>query len=252
MNLLQTVRSYLAPERRSWAWEATAHPVTVAYAERDAEFSAAQAENLAVALACINVIASNMSSFPLLVYERDSGFRREASQHWLLDLVRFGPNPNQVWGAMLESAIASVELSGNALIEIIRNNDGSIAELRFLPWSWVQMQLLPSGRVAFDVYEPALPGSSTNKRRLLADDAIHLKDRSDDGFIGRSRLSRARDVLRTATSQQTFARTFLERGAQPSGIIKHPGAMTAEQRSHLRGQFEERLKAPATPVARLS
>ncbi len=239
MNLLQTVRAYFAPEQRD-AWAATAHPVTVAYMEREIEFSAAQAENLAVALACVNVIASNMSSFPLLVYERDGLTRREAGGHWLLDMVRHGPNPNQVWGALLESAIASVELCGNALVEIIRDGDGSVAELRFLPWAWVQMQLLPSGRVAFDIYEPTQPGTSTVKRRLLADDAIHLKDRSDDGFIGRSRLSRARDVLRTATSQQTFARTFLERGAQPSGIVKHPGAMTPEQRHSLREQFQEK------------
>lgn len=240
MNMIESVRAYFAPVETRDAWTATAHPVTVAYAERDCDFSAAQAENLAVALSCVNVISSNMASFPLLVYQRDRTGRREAIGHWLLDLVRFGPNPNQVWGAMLESAIASVELAGNALIEIVRNGEGSVAELRFLPWSWVQMQMLPSGRVAFDIYEPKLPGTSAIKRRLLADDVIHLKDRSDDGYIGRSRLSRAGDVLRTARAQQTFARSFLERGAQPSGIITHPGMMTADQRVSLREQFTER------------
>jgi HK97 family phage portal protein len=75
---------------------------------------------------------------------------------------------------------------------------------------------------------------------LLADDVIHLKDRSDDGVIGRSRLSRARDVLRTATSQQTFARSFLDNGAQPSIAIRHPAVMTGEQRTDLRRQFNDR------------
>lgn len=245
MTWLQSVRGFFAPERRSWAWDQTAHPVTVNYVERDGEFSAARAENLAVALACVNVIASNMSSFPVLVYQRDAGGRREASEHWLMPLVRNGPNAHQTWGGLLESAIASVELAGNALIEIERGDDGSVAGLRFLPWSWVQMQLLPSGRVAFDIYQPSYPGSAAIKRRILADDAIHLKDRSDDGYIGRSKLSRARDVLRTAASQQTFARSFLERGAQPSGIIKYPGAMTAEQRTQLRDQFQYRHEGTA-------
>ena len=159
--------------------------------------------------------------------------------------MRFGPNADQVWGALIESAIASVELHGNALLEINRDADGTITGLRFIPWAWVAMQLLPSRRVAFDVYEPTLPGAGAIRRRLLGDDVVHLKDRSDDGIIGRSRLSRARDVLRTATSQQTFARTFLDRGAQPSGVISHPGAMTAEQRTQLRGQFEAKQSGPA-------
>lgn len=142
-------------------------------------------------------------------------------------------------GALIESAIASVELHGNALLELVRDAEGAITGLRFLPWSWVAMQLLPSGRVAFDVYEPTLPGAGARRRRLLGDEVVHLKDRSDDDLIGRSRLSRAREVLLTATSQQTFARSFLERGAQPSGVISYDGNMTMEQRDSLRRSFNE-------------
>lgn len=227
------------------AWAATSHPVTVAGVEGcNTAVSTIEAENLAVALACVNVISSNIAAFPVLVYRRQGTERIEVQDHWLTRLVRYGPNADQVWGALIESAIASVELQGNALLEIERDEIGAIVGLRFIPWTQVTMQALPSGRVAFDVYEPIYPGSHARKRRLLRDDVIHLKDRSDDGLIGRSRLSRARDVLRTATSQQTFARAFLDRGAQPSGVIKHPGTMTAEQRSSLREQFQARHSGP--------
>lgn len=225
------------------SWSGSAHPVTMASVGRSVEsasVSLVEAENLAVALACVNVISSNIAAFPVLVYRRQGAERIEVQDHWLTRLVRYGPNADQVWGAMIETAIASVELAGNALLEILRDAGGTITGLRFIPWPWVSMQLLPSGRVAFDVYEPTLPGGSARHRRLLADDVIHLKDRSDDGMIGRSRLSRARDVLRTATSQQTFARSFLDRGAQPSGVISHDGPLTQEQRSSLRESFTER------------
>lgn len=229
-----------AIETRSWA--DTAHPVTVASvgaSVESASVSLVEAENLAVALACVNVIASNIAAFPVLVYRRQGAERIEVADHWLSRFVRYGPNPDQVWGALVESAIASVELHGNALIELSRDPDGTVTSLRFIPWPWVAMQLLPSGRVAFDVYEPTLPGAGARKRRLLGGDVVHLKDRSDDGLIGRSRLSRARDVLRTATSQQTFARSFLERGAQPSGVISLDGHFNDEQRAALRESFTE-------------
>lgn len=230
------------------SWAGSAHPVTMASvgaATDIASVSLVEAENLAVALACVNVISSNIAAFPVLVYRRQGAERVEVADHWLTRFVRYGPNADQVWGALIESAIASVELHGNALLEITRDADGTITGLRFIPWAWVAMQLLPSRRVAFDVYEPALPGAGAIKRRLLGDEVIHLKDRSDDGLIGRSRLSRARDVLRTATSQQTFARSFLERGAQPSGVISHDAPMNMEQKEHLRESFTNRHAGPA-------
>lgn len=224
------------------SWAGSAHPVTMAGVTAGHDggaVSTVEAENLAVALACVNVIASNIAAFPVLVYRRQGAERIEVADHWLTRFVRYGPNAHQVWGALVESAIASVELHGNALIELERDASGTVTALRFIPWPWVAMQLLPSGRVAFDVYEPTLPGAGARKRRLLGDDVVHLKDRSDDGLIGRSRLSRSRDVLRTATSQQTFARSFLERGAQPSGVISHDALLTPDQRDGLRQAFTE-------------
>ena len=230
------------------SWAGSAHPVTMAGVSpsiESASVSLVTAENLGAVMACVNVIASNIASFPVLVYRRQGAERIEVADHWLTRIVRYGPNEDQVWGALIESAIASVELHGNALLELVRDGEGTITGLRFIPWAWVAMQLLPSGRVAFDVYEPTLPGAGARRRRLLGDEVVHLKDRSDDGLIGRSRLSRARDVLLTATSQQTFARTFLERGAQPSGVISHDGPLTMEQRSSLRESFTYKHAGPS-------
>lgn len=232
-------RRFLGIERRdavvnTWT---PAHPVTVASVEAHEAATPATVENLAVALACVNVIASNISAFPLLIYRRDGAARVEVTDHPFTRVMRQGPNPYQTWGALIESAVASVELHGNALIEVVRND--TVTGLRFLPWGWVTVELLPSGRLAYDIWEPTLPGSGATKRRRLAHDVIHLKDRSDDGLIGRSRLSRARDVFLTAGSQQTFARTFLERGAQPSGVISSDSSITMEQRDSLRQSLNE-------------
>ncbi len=232
-------RRYLGLERRDLVNTWTpAHPITVASVEACEAATPAAVENLAVALACVNVIAANIAAFPLLVYRREGDGRVEVTNHPFVGIMRDGPNAYQTWGALVESAVASVELHGNALVEIVRDAD-AITGFRFLPWHWVTVQLLPGGRLAFDVYEPAMPGAGAVKRRLLAHDVLHLKDRSDDGLIGRSRLSRARDVFLTAGSQQTFARTFLERGAQPSGVISADHPITSDQRDQLRQSLNE-------------
>ena len=218
-------------------------PVTMASIYSDgATVGTVEAENLAVVGACVNVVASNIAAMPMLLYRRQrDGTRVEITSHPLLDLARYGPNDFQVFAALIESTIASVELLGNALIEIVRDDGGTLIGLRFLPWSWVTALLLPSGRLAFDVYEPTMTGTAAIRRRLLAGDVVHLKDRSDDGIMGRSRLSRARDVLLTASAQQTFAKAFLDNGAAPSLLVEFAGTLTPDQRAQIRDGLETRF-----------
>ncbi|WP_254434843.1 phage portal protein, partial [Magnetospirillum sp. UT-4] len=103
-------------------------------------------------------------------------------------LVRRGPNPWQTWPDFIEWLVASTLLRGNGLAEIIHDSRGAVVELRPIPWDWVTVYLLPSGRLAYDVAEQAgLWGSTGRIRRLLQGEVIHLRDRSDDGLLGRSR-----------------------------------------------------------------
>lgn len=244
MSFMDTMRGWFgAPERRDYQPPVTLTTIGVGDAYEPA--NPYLAENLAVTLASVNILATTLSALPVNVYQRRGGQRVEQPDHWLHRIVRGGANDHQVWGALIESAIASVELFGNALVEILRSEDGTIIGLRFIPWAWVTVQMLSTGRMAFDVYEPQMPAMGARRRRLLAADCIHLKDRSDDGLIGRSRLSRARAALTAAAAQQTFATAFLERGAQPSGVISYDGPLTEEQRCDLRESFTRKHVGPA-------
>lgn len=99
----------------------------------------------------------------------------------------------------------------------------------------VTVQHLRSGRLAYDVGD-----GRGGLRRDLEGEVIHLRDRTDDGLIGRSRLSRAADTLASVLLTNLFARSFLERGAQPSGVISHDAPLTFEQRDSLRESFTRR------------
>lgn len=197
--------------------------------------SARAAENLSAVLACSTVIATSLGSIPALVYRMEGDSRTEAMGHPLRRLVRQGVSDHMSWPDFLEHLIASTLLTGNGLAEIIRNANGGLTGLRFIPWLTVGVSRLASGRLAYDVREP-----NGSTRRLLQGEVIHLRDRTDDGLLGRSRLSRASEVVEGVQASNTFARKFLENGAQPSGFIKSPSSLTQEQVDSLRAQFNSR------------
>lgn len=206
-----------------------------------ATLSTRAAENLATVLACTNAIATALAYVPALVYRRDAdGNRIEVSAHPLVRMSRAGANPSMTWPDTMEHWIASALLTGNGLLEIQRNGNGQLAGLRWIPWGTVTVAELSSGRLAYDVAD-----GRGHTRRLLEGEVLHLRDRTDDGRIGRSRLSRAAETVQAAHSANTHAASFLANGANPSGVIEVAGTMKPEQRQTLRESFKNRHSGAA-------
>lgn len=235
MGLIERIAAFTGFERRAThpdaldpSWQAIGSGVGYA-----AAVSARGAENLSGVLACINVIADSLAYVPPFIYRRDGGVRIEQETHPLAYLVRHGVNPAMTWPEFMTHLVASTLLTGNGLAAIERDGTGQLTGLRFIPWSQVTLVQLSSGRVAFDVSNGIGP-----KRRLLSGEVIHLRDRTDDGMLGRSRLSRAADAVQGVDLANRHARSFLARGASPSGVIELPGQLAGDQRDSLRSQFE--------------
>lgn len=203
-------------------------------------FSDRAAENFATVAACVGAISSALASAPAYVYRRTGTERVEVPDHPVALLLRNGPNEHQTFPDLIESYIASTLLTGNGLLEVERDG-GTVAGLRFLPWPWVSPILASTGRLVYDVTEgTAVYGQTGRIRRLLAGDVAHLKDRSDDGILGRSRLSRSADTVAGALQVNDFARSFIGNGARPSGAIQSDQKLGADQMEGLRQQFDER------------
>ncbi|AOG01920.1 phage portal protein, HK97 family [Blastomonas sp. RAC04] len=197
--------------------------------------SARYAENLSAVLACVNVIADSLASIPALVYRRDGDNRIEATSHPLRRLTVAGVSETMTWPEFISHLVSSALLTGNGLAEIERGAGGELAGLQYIPWSRVTVEELPNGRLRYTVADPR-----GNVRRLLQGEVIHLRDRTDDGLIGRSRLSRAADAVNAVDLANQHARSFLSNGASPSGVVEVPGTMKPEQRTSLRESFQAR------------
>src|SRR5690606_6750080 len=90
------------------------------------------------------------------------------------------------------------------------------------------------GRVRYDISDPISGGT----RRLLPEEVFHLKDRSDDGILGVSRLRRARDTFGTAIATEQFASSTYRNGAFLSGVVTHPEQIGPEAAKTLRDSLE--------------
>ena len=76
-------------------------------------------------------------------------------------------------------------------------------------------------------------------RRLLPDEILHLKDRSDDGVCGNSRLARARETFGTAIATEQFAARTYRNSAALSGVLQSDNQLTESAINHLKTQIKD-------------
>lgn len=231
------IARWLAPEERASSVYAPA--VGWGPSLSGTRINAAVAENLSMVLACINAIASGLASLPARVYRTEGAGRVEVPTHPVAALLR-QPNPRQTWPDFLEWLLGQTLLHGNAIAAIEADAAGRPVALLPIPWQYVQVVLLPTGRLAFDVVSYASAwGGNGQPRRYLDTEVLHLKDRSDDGWLGRSRLSRAPDVLGAAVGLQTYSAALWANAATPSGLVELPPNISPDGVRRLREHFSD-------------
>jgi HK97 family phage portal protein len=194
------------------------------------------AENLSTVFACVNVIAETAAMLPLCVYRKlPDGSRIEAPDHPVALLFSGDPNERQTATEFIEMLTAHCLLRGNAYAQIVRDNRGAVAGL--VPYHPDRVSIVfiqSTGRYAYDV---SLPTGGTV--RLLPEEMFHLKDRTDDGVIGKSRLARARETFGNAIATERYASSTFKNGAAMSGILSHPEAIGEDAATRLQKSFKQ-------------
>lgn len=220
---------------------------------------AGAAENVATLTACVNVIASAIASLPAIVYETmPDGERREATGHPVAQLLA-QPNALQSWPDLVKFFMSSVLLAGNALLEVQRNGNGQPVALLPIVWGHAQPILVPAppgqavgplapaGRLAFDVLRTVAPfGGNGTPRRMFADNGelFFLRERSNTGILGVSRLQRAPMVLQQALSVQSFAVFLWDNVGTPNFAVSHPGRLSAEASNRIAQSWRDTMAGP--------
>ncbi|MCB1510053.1 MAG: phage portal protein [Hyphomicrobiaceae bacterium] len=194
------------------------------------------AENLSAVFGAVQIIAETVATLPFCVYRRErEGVRQVDPSHPVARLLGREPNELQTPVEFIEMMTAHCLLRGNAYAEIVRDARGAPIELIPLHPDMVSVLVIPnSRRVVYDVTDWA----NGSTRRLLKEEVLHIRDRSDDGIVGKSRLARARETFGTALATERFAASTYKNGASLSGVLSHPDEIGEEASKNLRESFE--------------
>ena len=228
-----------------WPWKRetrAADPSWSALIDRGAISTSGQfvdsksAESIATVHAAVNLIAGTVASLPLHLYQRgDNGDRTRATMHPLYRILHDAPNDYQTALEFREQLQAHVLLWGNAYAQVHRDAAGIVTALTPIHPRHVTIVKLPSGRLRYDVAEDG------DLRRLLSDEVLHLRDRSDDGIQGKSRITTAREMLGGILASQEHGNRTFANGARLSGVLKTPHVLDAGSAERIGGSWREQF-----------
>ena len=226
------------PEQRSrpTSWDL----MTGKWADTDAgvPVSPYLAENLSAVFACVQIISETVGTLPLLVYRREGDARFEVPTNPVQRLFATQPNELQTGPEFLETMVAHCLLRGNSFAEITWSDRGVPTALIPLHPDCVSVVRFPgSRRIAYDYSDP----DRGTTRRLLPEEVLHIKDRSDDGIVGKSRLQRARETFATAQATERFAGSTYRNQAKLSGVLTHPGAVGGEALQNIKNSMTDKF-----------
>src|SRR5262245_23271994 len=198
------------------------------------------ADNLTAVFSCVQAIAETLACLPVKVYRREGDGKIQSSDHPVARLFGRAPNTLQTPVEFLEMMTAHCLLRGNSYAEIERDARGApIALWPLHPDTVSVLKVTRSRGVVYDVTDPA-----GGTRRLLGDEIFHLKDRSDDGIVGKSRLQRARETFGIALMTEKHASSVFANSASLSGVLMHPENIGAEGAQRLAADFKRTYQGP--------
>ncbi len=171
---------------------------------------------LAVAdvFACVRCLADAAGSIPLVPYRKTADGRTRAEGR-LADLLR-RPSPATTTANLIGTAMAHLQLYGNAFLGKFRDADGRVEQLALLHPDRVTVELR-DGRVVYTVND-----GLGRQSELGVEDIVHVRGLSTDGLVGVSPVRACRVAMGLSASLAAHANHFFENGARPTGILRVP------------------------------
>ena len=177
--------------------------------------------------ACVNVLASDMSSLPFRVMRITDKGEEKAEDHDLYYLLGTEPNPEMTAPQFLSTWIGCAVLTGNGYAEIQRDTKDGNKVVALWPRNPRHVKMRRSGagekleyggvsRADDLVYDVTDTGTT---RTIAAKDMLHLPGLSLDGWLGYNTVHAARQTIGTSKAAAKFIGGFFGRGSRPSGIL---------------------------------
>ncbi len=186
------------------------------------------AMQLTAVYSCVRVLSETVASLPLQLYKyTDSGGKEKAMDHPLYFLLHNEPNIEMTSFSFRETLMTHLLLWGNAYAQIIRNGRGEILGLYPLMPNRMTVNRDEKKNLYYE-YMVSSDDAPINKKstvKLNPYEVLHIPGLGFDGLVGYSPIAMAKNAVGMAIACEEFGSKFFANGAQPSGVLEHPGTV---------------------------
>jgi HK97 family phage portal protein len=172
-----------------------------------------------VVYACVRIIAETIASLPFHTYRSTPTGKEKATDHDLYFLLHSEPNDEMTSFIFRETLVGHLLLWGNAFAQIVRDGRGRITELYPLMPDRMSVDRNDKG----DIYYIYTKGGE--QVTLRASEILHIPGLGFDGLVGYSPIAMAKNAVGMALAVEEFGSKFFANGANPSGVLEHPGVL---------------------------
>lgn len=175
--------------------------------------------------ACVRILSESIAGLPIHIYKyRDDGGKEKVMNHPLYQLLHDEPNAEMTSFIFRETLMSHLLLWGNAYAQIIRDGKGYPVALYPLLPSKMDVDRSDNGGLVY-IYQ-----SDKGQITLRRDNVLHIPGLGFDGLIGYSPIAMARNAVGMAIATEEYGAKFFANGANPGGVLEHPGTVKDIQR----------------------
>lgn len=183
--------------------------------------------------ACVRILSESLAGLPLHVYKYlDGGGKELQSDHYLYPILHDNPNPEMTSFVFRETLMSHLLVWGNAYAQIIRDGRGRVLAMYPLLPNRMEVDRAPSGSLVYTYRlnndDPQYKNDTT--LTLGPDDVLHIPGLGYDGLIGYSPIAMAKNAIGMALATEEYGATFFANGANPGGVLEHPGVIKDPQK----------------------
>lgn len=174
--------------------------------------------------ACVRILAETIASLPLHTYINTETGKERARDHPLYPLLSSSPNPEMTSFVFRETLMGHLLLWGNSYSQIVRDGRGKIIALYPLLPDKMAVKRSEKGEIYY-VYN-----KDGQEYILHAYEVLHIPGLGFDGLIGYSPIAMAKNAIGMALATEEYGAKFFSNGANPGGVLEHPGVVKDPQR----------------------
>lgn len=189
---------------------------------------------IATVYACVRLLAESVAQLPLHLYQytADGEGKERAVDHPLYKILYRQPNPEMTSFSYREAVMMHLLLWGNSYSQIVRDGKNGVLGLYPLLPENVEVDRNEAGEIyyIYHAYTDEAPGETNKDIVFRRDEILHIPGMGFNGLVGFSPIAMMKNALGTTLAVEKYGSSFFKNGAQPAGVLEHPGVLKNPER----------------------